>query len=407
MILVLRQGHTSALIALGIAGVFVLASYTIQVLSWWMTTYWFDADGDLRVDSGILQRNERRLQLSRLQAVDIKQPVLARIFGLAEVSVEVAGSHDSRVALRFLTETAAQDLRNQVLARAAGVRHDAGEAPEQILVRVPTRSLLGAYLLSSRTLFFFALSIGFIVLVFLTQGATGLLGALLTGGLPIIGLINEMLRWFDATLAESPDGLRVRGGLLQRVSQTVPPGRVQAITFEQSWLWVRLGWVRVRINVAGVRQDKNGGTSVLLPVAPWAVATVVAQRIMPGLDFNELEWEPAPRAALWRHPIEGRRLAIARVPAGVATRSGLFVRRWHAISHVRMQSVRISQGWWSRLLGLASVHFDSTPGPVRVVARSRAADTVQQLAFAEADLARVARASDGPARWAQAARHSA
>jgi len=391
--------HTEAVIV-AVVGAFLI--WVWQVIEWRFCTYWFDADGDLRVDSGVLKRNQRRLQLSRLQAVDVRQPVLARIFGLAELNVEVAGTHDSRVALRFLSEHAAQDLRNQVLARAAGVRHDAGEAPEQVLVTVPTQSLLLSYALSTRTIGLLALSAGFVAILYWSEGTVGLFAALITGGLPILGLFGEVSRWFDATIADSPDGLRIRGGLLQRVSQTVPPGRVQAVAFEQSLLWVRLGWVRVQINVAGVREDKKGGTTILLPVAPWPVATALVQRIMPGLDFENFDWQPAPRRALWRHPIEGRRLAIARVDAGLATRSGFFVRRWHAIPHVRMQSVRITQGWWSRRLDVATLHVDSTPGPVHVVARSRPAATISALAFAEADAARLARASDGPARWARA-----
>jgi putative membrane protein len=398
---VLRQSvpaYAAALI--GVAGAGLVLGW--QVLEWMRTTYWFDSDGDLRVDSGVLNRNERRLQLSRLQAVDVRQPVLARIFGMAEISVEVAGSHDSRVLVRFLAEAAAVDFRNQVLARAAGLRHDVGEAPEQVLVTVPTRSLLLAYLLSTRTVFLFALSATFIAVLFITEGAVGLFAALVTGGVPIFGLFGEILRWFDTTVAESPDGLRIRSGLLQRRSQTVPPGRVQAIAFEQSLLWVKLGWVRVRINVAGVRNDKEGGTNVLLPVAPWAVATAVVQRIMPGLAFEDFNWNPAPRRSFWRHPIQSRRLAIAHPAAGIATRSGVFVRRWEAIPHVRMQSVRITQGWYSRRLGLASVHIDSTPGPVHVIARSRPAETVSELAFVTADSARVGRATDAPLRWARA-----
>jgi putative membrane protein len=67
-----------------------------------------------------------------------------------------------------------------------------------------------------------------------------------------------------------------------------------------------------------------------------------------------------------------------------------------------MQSVRISQGWYSRRLGLASVHIDSTPGPVNVIARSRPAETVSDLAFGTADSARAGRATDAPPRWARA-----
>ena len=46
----------------------------------------------------------------------------------------------------------------------------------------------------------------------------------------------EFARYYDFTVAESADGLRLRSGLFQVQSQTIPPGRVQAIEFEQSWI---------------------------------------------------------------------------------------------------------------------------------------------------------------------------
>ena len=64
---------------LGLAGLLAVTALGIGVsyLGWQRLTYWFDDDGDLRVDSGVLSRNERRLQLSRLQSVDVLQPLLA------------------------------------------------------------------------------------------------------------------------------------------------------------------------------------------------------------------------------------------------------------------------------------------------------------------------------------------
>ena len=124
------------LAAIGVVLLAVLAVAIVTYLQWQRLVYWFDADGDLRVSSGLLQQRERRLHLSRLQSVEVVQPLLARVFGMAQVRVEVAGSGDSRVTLAYLTLKDAQDLRSETLARAAGVRPDAGEAPETVLVQV-------------------------------------------------------------------------------------------------------------------------------------------------------------------------------------------------------------------------------------------------------------------------------
>ena len=67
--------------------------------------------------------------------------------------------------------------------------------------------------------------------------------------------------------------------------------------------------------------------------------------------------------------------------------------------HEKVQSVRLSQGLLQRRLGLASVHLDTTPGPVQATAAHRAAAEARALVDAEVHRARAARAAAGPDRW--------
>src|ERR1700685_323471 len=48
--------------------------------------------GELRIDSGLLQKQSKRIRLNRVQSVDVLEPFSARIFGLAEVKVTTGGS---------------------------------------------------------------------------------------------------------------------------------------------------------------------------------------------------------------------------------------------------------------------------------------------------------------------------
>ena len=56
---------------------------------------------------------------------------------------------------------------------------------------------------------------------------------------------------YDWTVGESPDGLRLDHGLLDRAHETVPPGRVQTVRIVEPLLWRRRGWVRVELEIAG------------------------------------------------------------------------------------------------------------------------------------------------------------
>jgi putative membrane protein len=393
-------------VAIGIAVVVVVAICGISFLQWQRLSYWFDSDGDFRVDSGVLQQQQRRLQLSRLQSVDVVQPLIARVFGMAEVKVEVAGSGESRVTLRYLTLTNATALRAEILARAAGVRHDAGEAPETVITKVPSGVLVAAAFLSSSLLTLVVIEIAAVILVTVLAGPAALLGIALVLIIPLLTVFGFYSSNFDFTVADSPDGLRIRHGLLGVQARTVPPGRVASVDFVEPLLWRGRGWVMVRLTVAGAQgggDDEDGsGSGYLLPVASWPVALEVVARIMPGVDLAAVKLAPVPSIVRRRSPFQWRQLGLGSDERVVVTRRGWLSRHTTVTPHARVQSVRLTRGPWEKSLGLASVHFDIVPGPVRPVARHRPA--AEAASFANAEVARVHAAgrSDRSARWMHA-----
>ncbi|WP_140416449.1 PH domain-containing protein, partial [Arthrobacter globiformis] len=129
------------------------------ILSWYYTRYQV-AGGYVRVNTGFLFKQQRQARLDRVQAIDIVQPLLARIFGLAELKFEVADAGESAVRLAYLRIDDARQLRATILARASGVRLDpaqpeaaAPEAPEQQVLQVPPPRLIGSLLLSEQSVF--------------------------------------------------------------------------------------------------------------------------------------------------------------------------------------------------------------------------------------------------------------
>ena len=293
-------------------------------LAWTRTEYFFDESGDFRLDSGVLQRNERRVTLSRLQSVDITRPLLGRVVGLSQVRIEVAGGGNSRVLLSYLTDAQAQALRAEIIARAAGMSPDVGEAPEAVLTTVPTGDLVVSLLLRSETMVLFLITAILVVTVTATEGPGGLLLIVVTGGLPLLSVFGQFTRFFGFTVADSPDGLRLRHGLVNVQSQTVPPGRVQAIEISEPLLWRRKGWVRVSLNVAGLQADENGQHEhVLLPVAPHEVARQIIARVMPGVDPGAMVFLPAPDRARRRAWLQFQNLGVCPRRAGAGSPSGL------------------------------------------------------------------------------------
>jgi len=395
---------------LGLVALLLLAAGALGWISWWRTTFWFDDDGDLRIASGLFYRNERRLQLSRLQSVEIARPLVARLVGLAEVRPEVAGGENAKIALAYLSEGEAMAMRAELLARAAGVRGGHADAPvpqERPLIRVPPTDLAISMLMNHWVIIGGVIGLGFLAVALATGRIGGFVAFVFASGLPGLSLVTGYLAYYDFTVAESADGLRLRSGLLSTRAQTVPPGRVQAVRISQTLLWRWKGWVKVQLNVAGSGgHDSNDGSNgtkggvILLPVAPVAVAYGLLNRVLPGVDVPGIALAAAPRAARKRAPWQFNQLAVGSDASVFVARGGWLTRRLDVLPHARTQSVRVTQGPWQRLLGLATTHVDSTPGPVAPAAKHRGATEARAIAEAQAVLAGAARAAFRPERWA-------
>lgn len=390
-----------------LAALFSLIVAAYQYVAWRALSFWFDDDGDFRMQSGVLFRQQRRVQLSRIQAVDVTQPLAARVFSMAVLVIEVAGQDDSRVRLKYLTLADAREIRREVLARAAGLAADTAEAPQDIVTKVPTGRLAFSLLLRLSTAGLLLLTAVIILASYLTEGWAGIGFALVTGGVPLIVVISEYIRFHGFTVAQSPDGLRLHYGLLRTESRTVPPGRVQAIEYVEPLLWRRFGWTRVLVTIAGVGADSSGGNqrqqgnTVLIPVAGIDQAHDLVARVSPDLDTSTLTWVAAPKRTWKRSPIQWRNLAVGWDEAAFATRRGRVTKRLAALPHARTQSVRWTQGPWERALRLATLHIDTTPGPVAVSGLHLDDDQVLEIAYHQANAAREGRSRDRSIHWGQ------
>ena len=92
-------------------GIAILAAALVIGVVRWLVTKWALDGVTLRIETGLLRRDARQLPLVRIQAVDVVRPFLARVFGLAELRIRLAGGGKSGGRLTYLSEAAAVDLR--------------------------------------------------------------------------------------------------------------------------------------------------------------------------------------------------------------------------------------------------------------------------------------------------------
>ncbi len=352
--------------------------------------------GELRIDSGLLRKQSKRVRLNRVQSVDVLEPFSARIFGLAEVKVTTAGTERSAVRLRYLSLPVAKKLRADLLGRSGGGDEGAPEAPERPVVAVPHGQLVGSVLLemvSWRLIFLF---IGPILTVVGQQNghrATSGIGIALFlwfAFLIVTAVWRRVSTLWDFTVTESPDGLRIRHGLLSTSRQTVPPGRIQAILIHQPVGWRLFGWAQVRMNVAGYAGSGNSKSTMLLPVADRDYALALVGWLLGGVDLTGIPLERPPRRASIRAPLWWRAQLVGSDDHVFMVRHGLLSRAIDVVPHERTQSVRLTSGPLQRCLALGTVHLDSTRGPVKIRAANR--DSTEARAMLDRQVERARRA---------------
>ncbi|MGW5636092.1 PH domain-containing protein [Streptomyces sp. NPDC003832] len=387
---------TTTVLLLALAGA-LLAAALYGFLTWWFT-HFAVTDSELRIRTGLVFRRTAHIRLERIQAVDVTQPLLARVAGVAKLKLDVVGA-DKKDELAFLGADEARALRAELLARAAGfapeTAHEVGEAPARELLRTPPRELALSLLLTGAT---WGTLTAALVVPPVLWFATHSLWTVLATAVPLLGAagansVGRFVAEYDWTVADSPDGLRIDRGLLDRVHETVPPGRVQTVRVVRPLLWRRRGWVRVELDVAG------SSNSVLVPVAPREVAEAVIARVLPGVTVPpESALSRSPRRARWYVPVWWKGYGLAVTDAVFAAHEGLLKRRLALVPHAKVQSVRLAQGPWQRALGIADVHVD-TGADKTVTARLRDAEEAARLLRAQAERSRTGRRDARPDRW--------
>ena len=423
--------------------------------SWWFTKYQI-TERHVNVNSGMVFRQQRQARIDRVQSIDIAQPLVARIFGLAELRFDVADSGSAAMNLAFVKLSEAHELRNAILARAAGLQAtnvspppvaQAGEpgpavgqspepgqmadaqfppadavprgpraASERVVASVPLGRLVGSILLRPSTAFMVLGLIGLAIAMSNIEGFAPFY--LLPALLGMAGALwNNLNTGYNFKAATSADGLRVSYGLLDTRHQTVPPGRVQAIKVSAPFFWRPMGWYKVAVNVAGI----GGGAandaeqrSVLLPVGTYEDVLAVLSVVLPspGVEAPREFFAAAINGSGTAHGfvvspprirplalLAYRRQGYALTDTALVARNGALHRTIAIVPHARTQGLSLRQGPLARRMGVVDLSLATIPGPVVPVVRQLDIDAGRELFLEQADRAAAARKQTDSNHW--------
>lgn len=442
----------------GVVGVMI----GLGVLSWWFTRYQVTPE-HVRFRSGMVFRTQRQARLDRVQGIDVERKFLPRLLGLASLKFDVADGGSSALELSYLGRDEARELRQQLLVAArAAIREEPRPAPwdnspqarraradigsglaheqrsREIRVAdrlglltdgtdqdqgrrvftVPTTQVVLSMLLSGGAVFGVVMAVvAVVVAVREPDSLRFLLPACIPGLVGVAsGLYKQLERGWGFTLSEVQEGVRIRYGLLNERSSTIPAGRVQALQVSEPALWRVFGGHRVRVTTAG----KGGGgdladfETLVLPVGSAENVEQILRLVLPltepptelvrsgltGMGQGQ-GYVTSPRRARWLDPITWRRTGFAMDESVLALRWGRLSRHVSVIPHHKTQSFGWEQGPLERRMNLAGVHVHMILGAVTTRLYHLDADDVSRLQVRQTAAARSAR--DLADRWAGSA----
>jgi putative membrane protein len=275
---------------------FVVPNAAFAVFRYFTYRYRYD-DNELVIRSGLLFRRERHIPYARIQNIDAVQQVLHRLLNVVDVRIETGGGATAEATMSVLPLSALAEMRERVFAeRHALSTAPPEQAPPQPIATAPpllhldTRELILCGFIENRGAVLIAAAFGLIwELGLFDRIVTALVGEQVTSrgvlrnfarsvisnatiswerlALTVVAFIGVLLlirlfsmawavvRLHDYTLTVVDADARSQFGLLTRVAQTIPLGRIQALSVREGPLHRYFRRVAVRVNTAGGRLE--------------------------------------------------------------------------------------------------------------------------------------------------------
>jgi len=383
-------------IVLGIAAAAMLVSIFGAVRRWRSFTFEVGKH-EMRINSGLLHRQHRSIPFDRIQDVDISQGPVARLLGVAQLTLETgggsAGNEDGLLAAVTLHQ--AEGIRRAIRAGRSGVTaQSATEIAESEVATAPIYAMRFRRLLLAGT-FNFSLALfaalagafqtfddflninpfkrAFWVNMKVTTGpladfvldhriALAVAGLFLIGLLGLAtGLVRTILRDYGFRIDRAPGGLRRRRGLLTKADVTLQLRRIQAAVVGSGPLRSAFGWSELRLQ--SLAQDEGSRDDhVIAPLASGRETDALLSELCFGEVGQTSGWQRVSRAYLLTFLIATGPLYIvaigyalfalwagAALAALIAVLQGMRLLAWRRTSFLLDgDRLLVRRGWWRR-----------------------------------------------------------
>jgi len=275
-------------------------------------------DKEIRCNRGVLFRKRSVLDYKRVHAINKRQGIIHRIFGIAVLTVDSGSANTSHQAeITIIEKSTVVDALLEKLnsLKENGVRCGTGEQKtEEVLLSdkdslyrfTSGKKMLYSLINIVSAAFFtavFAVLATFIIGVckmmlqldllgtwgqyFLYAALITVAGVLLLSAISFIGsIIYSFVGYYGFTIRKQDNNVQISYGLLEKHTNTFSYDRIKAVKISQGLVQRLLGFASIRLEVIGYTvkggdDDKNAGIGVLVPFCKYDEVGEILGRALP------------------------------------------------------------------------------------------------------------------------------
>lgn len=296
----------------------VYLCFIVYRILYYKTSGYELTENEIKCNRGVLFRKRSVLDYKKVHAINKKQNLFHRIFGIAILTIDSGSTNTSHQAEITIIEKdkVADALLNELnLLKEGGTRNAVSTQPKDELLLSDEDSLysftsgkkmLYTLINIASTAFFTAF---FAVLTIIVLGICKLmiqqsflgtwgqyflyaflitLGAMLLFSMfSLIGcLIHSFVGYYKFKITKRGNDIQISYGLLEKHTNTFSYDRIKAVKITQSLVQRMLGFASIRLEVIGYTvnsgdDDKNAGLGVLVPFCKYDEIGMILGKVLP------------------------------------------------------------------------------------------------------------------------------
>lgn len=299
-----------------------LCFFVYRVL-YYRTSGYEMTENEIRCQRGVLFKKRSLLEYRKVHAINKKQNIIQRIFGIAVLTVDSGSAntaHQAEITV-IEKEKTVDALMRELNALKDGARaEEAGGAQAEVLISdkdslyrfTSKRKMLYTLINIASTAFFTALFAILTVIVLAackwvwqpeilgSWGRYFLFAALITVGAVLLfslfSFIGCMLRSFigyhNFTVTKEDSHIRISYGLLEKHTNAFHYDRIKAVKISQGLVQRMLGFATIKLEVIGYTtdgEDGNAALGVLVPFCKYDEVGEILGKVLPAYVPDEKE----------------------------------------------------------------------------------------------------------------------